>query len=81
LYESILVSEDAGVMLPSVEDLIPKHMSVLSKDVVLENKERSSHSDEHEVWYIILKGQHPHKAKWYAVDQVRELYPHLIPSS
>jgi len=64
-----------------MEDLAPDHMDMLAKDVVLEKNKRSSHSGEHEVWLIGLKGQHLHKAKWYAFDQVRELYPHLIPSS
>ena len=81
LYEPTLVAEDTGVILPSVEDLAPEHMNVLAKDVVLEKKKRSSRSGEHEVWHIGLKGQHLHKAKWYAFYRVRELYPHLIPPS
>jgi len=81
LYEPALVAEDTGVILPSVEDLAPEHMNVLAEDAVLEKKKRSSRSGEHEVWRIGLKGQHPHKAKWYAFDRVRELYPHLIPPS
>lgn len=35
LYELALVAEDEGIMLPLVEDLAPKHMSILLKDAVL----------------------------------------------
>jgi len=81
LYEPSLVAEDTSVILPSMEDLAPEHMDMLAEDVVLEKKKRSSYSGEHEVWHIGLKGQHLQKAKWYAFDRMRELYPHLIPSS
>jgi len=81
LYEPTLVGEDTGVIFPSMEDLAPEHMDMLAKDVVLEKKKRSSRSGEHDMWRIGLKGQHSHKAKWYAFDRVRELYPHLIPPS
>lgn len=49
LYEPALVAKDARVMLPSIEDLAPEHMSVLSEDAVLEKKKRSSRNGEHEV--------------------------------
>lgn len=80
LYEPTLVAKDAGIILPPVEDLAPEHMSILVKDAVLENKKISSCSGKYEVWYIGVKRQHPYKAKWYAIDRVRELYSHLIPS-
>ena len=78
LYEPALVAEDISVMLPSMEDLAPKNMSILVEDADWKKKKRSSHSGDHEVWHIGLKGQHPHKAKWYAINRVRELYPHFI---
>lgn len=56
-------------------------MSVLFEDVVLENKKRLYCIGEHEVWHIRVKDQHRHKAKWFVVDWVRELYPHLILTS
>jgi len=38
LYEPTLVVEDVGIMLPSNDDLAPKHMSIFIEDVVFENK-------------------------------------------
>lgn len=81
LYEPNLVAHNARIMLPPVEDLAPENMIIMLKDTILENNKRSSHSGEHKMWCIRVKGQHPHKAKWYVVDRVKELYPHLILSS
>jgi len=67
LYEPTLVVQDTCIMLPIYEYLALEHMSIFSKDAVLEKKISSSNGD-HVMWHIRLKGKHPHKAKWYAID-------------
>jgi len=81
LYEQALVAVDTCIILSIDEDLTPENMSIFVKDALLEKKKRSSRIGDHMMWHIGFKAQHPHKAKWYAFDRVKELYPHFIPPS
>lgn len=78
LYEPPVIVDQEKMVLPSVDDFIPEHMSILPEDTVLEKNECTARSGQHKVWCIGLKGQHPQKAKWYKRDRVRELFPHLV---
>ena len=78
LYESSMLDQEEGQVLPSVEDLALDTQAELIEDTVLQKSCKTTRQGQRDLWQIGLKGQLPSKAKWYTREKVEEKFPHLI---
>ena len=79
LFEPSMIEDlEEQSQLPSVDDLLPKYLSALREDTVLDRKVTTTCSGQVEYLKIGLKGSKLSSAKWIEIGQVRQQFPHLV---
>ena len=79
LFEPSLIEDpEEQSQLPPIDDLLLEYLNEWQEDIVLDRKVRTTRKGNVEYVWIGLKGSKLSSAKWIEIEQVRNLYPHLI---
>ena len=79
MYEPpLIVDHESDIQLPSIDDFSPEFLDELKEDAILDRRTRTSRRGKVDYVRVGLKGSKPSKSKWMEVENVRELYPHLL---
>ncbi|GJT11249.1 reverse transcriptase domain-containing protein [Tanacetum coccineum] len=68
LVEPLMLDDELGESLPSVNDLVKEQDAMLAEDTIVERKTSSARRGERKSYRIRRKGQRPSEPKWFSKE-------------